>query len=64
VYWFIHIVVPPMGLQTPSAPSVLSLISSLGTLCSVQWLAMRIHLCISGSGQQALLGIYNSVWVW
>jgi hypothetical protein len=25
VYWFIHIVVPPMGLQTPSASWVLSL---------------------------------------
>ena len=45
--WLVDIVVLSMGLQTPSAPSVLSLISSLGTLCSVQWLAMRIHLCIS-----------------
>jgi hypothetical protein len=43
--WFI-IVVPPMGLQTPSAPSVLSLDLPLGTLCSVQWLAESIHLCI------------------
>jgi hypothetical protein len=42
----------------------------------VQWLAVNIHLCIcqavaeplrrqlSGSCQQAYLGIYNSVWVW
>jgi hypothetical protein len=30
------IIVLPMGLQTPSAPSVLSLIAPLGTLCSVQ----------------------------
>ena len=35
-----------MGLQTPSAPWVLSLVSPLGTLCSVQWLAESIHLCI------------------
>jgi hypothetical protein len=35
-YWLIHIVVPPMGLQTPSAPWVLSLVPSLGTICSVQ----------------------------
>ena len=39
-------------LQTPSAPSVLSLAPSLGTLCSVQWLAMSIRLCIC----QALAG--------
>jgi hypothetical protein len=38
-YWLVHIVVhivvPPMGLQTLSAPWVLSLASSLETLCSV-----------------------------
>jgi hypothetical protein len=37
VYWLVHIIVPPMVLQTPSAPWVLSLAPSLGTLCSVQW---------------------------
>ena len=42
----VHIVVPPMGLQTPIASWVLSLAPSLGTLCSVQWLAESIHLCI------------------
>ena len=42
----IDIVVLPMGLQTPSAPSVLSLILSLETLCSVQELAVSIRLCI------------------
>jgi hypothetical protein len=41
-YWFVHIDVPPMGLQTPSAPWVISLAPLLGTLCSVQW----IHFCI------------------
>jgi hypothetical protein len=44
-YWLVHIV-PPMGLQTPSAPWGLSLALSLGTLCSVQWMAVSIHFCI------------------
>ena len=30
-YWLVHIDVPPMGLQSPSAPWVLSLAPSLGT---------------------------------
>ena len=46
VYWLVHIVVPPMGLQTPSAPWVLSLAPSLGILCSIQWMAVSIHFCI------------------
>jgi hypothetical protein len=41
----VDIVVLPMGLQTPSAPSNLSLAPPLGTPCSVQWLAESIHLC-------------------
>jgi hypothetical protein len=36
----------PMGLQTPSVPWVLSLAPSPGALCSVQWMAVRIHFCI------------------
>jgi hypothetical protein len=60
----------------PSAPSVLSLTPRLGTPCSVQWLAASFLLYLSGSGrasqeiaisgssQQPLLGIHNSVWVW
>ena len=35
-----------MGLQTPSAPWVLSLAPSLGTLCSVQWMTVSIYFCI------------------
>ena len=35
-YWLVHIVVPPIGLQTPLAPWVLSLAPSLGALCSIQ----------------------------
>jgi hypothetical protein len=45
-YWLVHIVFPPMGLQTPSAPWVLSLAPSLGTLCFIQWMNMSIHFCI------------------
>ena len=64
--WFILL----LGLQTPSAPWVLSLVPPMRTLCSVQWLAESIHLCIcqalvetaiSGSCQQALAGIHKSV---
>ena len=35
-----------MGLQTPSAPWVLSLAPPLGTLWSVQWMAVSLHFCI------------------
>jgi hypothetical protein len=45
-YWLVHIVVPPIGLQIPSAPWVFSLAPSLGTLCFVQWVAVNIHFCI------------------
>jgi hypothetical protein len=41
----VHIV-PLMGLQTPSAPWVLSLAPPLQTLCSVQWMAVSIHFYI------------------
>ena len=44
--WLVHIVVPPMGLQTPSVPWILTLVPLLVTLCSVQWLAESIHLFI------------------
>jgi hypothetical protein len=44
--WMVDIVVLPIGLQTPSAPSGLSLTPPLGTLCSVPCLADSIHLCI------------------
>jgi hypothetical protein len=49
----VHIVFLNTGLQTPSAPSVLSLTPSLGLPCSVQWSAVNIHLllCLSGSGR-------------
>jgi hypothetical protein len=44
--WLVDIVVLLMGLQAPSAPSVLSLIPPLGTPCLVQWLAASIYLYI------------------
>jgi hypothetical protein len=44
-YWLVHIDVPPMGLQTPSATWVLSVAPPLGTLCCVQWMIVSIHFC-------------------
>ena len=35
-YWLVHIVVPSIGLQTPLAPWVISLATSLWALCSIQ----------------------------
>jgi hypothetical protein len=35
-YWLVHIVVPPIGLQIPSTPWVLSLALPLGALCFIQ----------------------------
>jgi hypothetical protein len=59
VYSFFHGLVPGssgrsgwlillffLWLQTPSPPSVLSLTPLLETLCSGQWLAVSIYLCI------------------
>ena len=42
----VDIIVLPMGLQSPSASSVLSLIPPLGTLGSDQWLAGSTCPCI------------------
>ena len=46
VVWLVDIVDLPMGLQTTSATSVLSLTPPLRTPCSVQRLAVRILPCI------------------
>jgi hypothetical protein len=35
-YCLVYIIVPPIGLQTPSAPWVLSLAPPLGALCFIQ----------------------------
>jgi hypothetical protein len=62
-WWFrpwktrlVDIVVLPMGLQTSSAPSVLSLTPPLGALWSVQWLAVSICLCTSNYIFLSLVG--------
>jgi hypothetical protein len=39
----------PMGLQTPSAPSVHFLSTPLGTPCTVKWLTEQTPLYLSGS---------------
>jgi hypothetical protein len=44
--WLVDIAVLLMGLETPSAPSVLSLTPWLGLACSGQWLAASIRVCI------------------
>ena len=41
--WLVGTVVLPMGLQTPSALSILFLNPPLGTPCSVQCLAVSMH---------------------
>lgn len=45
--WLVNIFVFPMGLQIPFPPSFLSLTASLGSPCSIQWLALSIHISIS-----------------
>ena len=44
--WLVDIVVLPMGLQTPSSPSVLPLTPSLRSQCSVQGLDPSTCICI------------------
>jgi hypothetical protein len=43
----IDIVVFPIGLQSPSVPSVLPLALPLGSPGSVQWLTVSLCICIS-----------------
>ena len=45
-YWLVHIAVPPIGLQSPSGPWVLSLAPPLGVLCSIQYMTVSIHFYI------------------
>ena len=46
VVWLVGFFVVLRELQTPTAPSILSLTSPLGNPRSVQWLAVSINLCI------------------
>jgi hypothetical protein len=52
--WLVDIIVLPMGLQTHSAPPVLSLNSSMVNPCSVQWLAVSIHRCTCQPAAESL----------
>ena len=45
-----------MGLKTPSAPWVLSLAPSLGTLCSVQWMTVSQLMYLPGIGKASHIG--------
>jgi hypothetical protein len=73
----VHIVITPIGLQTPLAPWVLSLAPSFGgpvsnpiDNCDHPLLNLpgtgiaSQETAISGSFQENLAGICNSVWVW
>ena len=65
--WLVDIVVLPMGLQTLSTPSVFSLTLPLGTYLPLYFSGSgraSQETSISGSCEQALLAIHNSVWVW
>jgi hypothetical protein len=75
-YWLVHIVVPPMGLQTSSTPWLLSLAPSLGdpvlsSMVGCEHLPLYLSgtdrasqgTAMSGSCQRTLVGIHNSVWV-
>jgi hypothetical protein len=42
----VDIVELPIGLQRPSAPSVLPLTPPLGSLCLAQWFVASIHIYI------------------
>ena len=74
--WPVDPVAPSMGLQPPLAPSVLSPSPPLGTpvlspLVACELPPLYLSGCdrtsqetaISGSSQQALVGIHNNVWV-
>ena len=75
--WLVDIVVLPMEMQTPSAPSGLSLTPPLGDpMISSMVGCKHPSLYMSGSGkasqetapsdscQHVLLGIHNSVYIW
>ena len=76
-YWLVHNVVPPIGLQIPLAPWVLSLAPALGAvwpipigncehplLCLLGLGIVSQETAISGSFQQNLASVCNGVSVW
>jgi hypothetical protein len=65
--WLVDIAVFPMGLQTPLAPSVLSLTPPLGTLAkSNDWMGtsasvfVRLYQSLSGDSCNRLLSASSS----
>ena len=76
-YWLVHNVVPPIGLQIPLAPWVLSLAPPLGgpvihpiadcehpLMCLLCPGIVSQDTAISGSFQQNLASVCNGVSVW
>jgi hypothetical protein len=76
-YWLVHIVVPPIGLQIPLAPGVLSLAAPFGVplvhpiadcehplLCLLGPGIFSQETAISGIFQQNLASVCNGVSVW
>ena len=76
-YWLVHIVVPPIGLQIPLAPWILSLAPPLGgpviypiadcehpLLCLLGPSIVSQETAISGSFQQNLASVCNGVSKW
>jgi hypothetical protein len=56
-YWLVHIVFPPIGLQTPLAPWVLSPAPSLEALCSIEGALLGLAECYMYCGLRVVLGI-------
>jgi hypothetical protein len=54
--WLVDFVVLPMGLQTPSVPSVLPRTPPFGFLGSVQWMTVSIYICIGQALADPLRG--------
>jgi hypothetical protein len=54
--WVIFDIALPMGLQSPLAPSVLTLALPLGSPGSVPWLGVSIYICISQMLVEPLMG--------
>jgi hypothetical protein len=68
-YWLVHIAVPPIGLQIPLAPWLLSLLLYWGPcehplLCLLGPGIVSQETAITGSFQQNLASVCNGVRVW
>jgi hypothetical protein len=63
-YWLVHIVVPPIGLQFPLAPWVISLAPPLGALWSIQLSTWPWPVSISLSSHSFCLPTINALKPW